>query len=285
MARPIRVFWFVDEQRRTLSRLVAGAAVVTSVAAIAWAATDVSAEEARHVDTKIAGGQLAEDGRFPWMAAITTAEEPDVGYCGGTLIADDVVLTAGHCFDDLSPAELVVRHGDVTLANADSYEIADVVVAEGYDHDLQYDWAVVKLAEPVPGAEPLPLAATDDGDWSTFEVAGWGVTGHTAPSPDLRWAEVPYIDDTECAELNEDGGFFPKTQLCAGELDGEEVNACPVDSGGPLMAKVDGRTVLAGIVSWGSDCHGTPEPGVYASVGAQIDDIEAAVDEVDGGRR
>lgn len=151
-----------------MSRLVAGVAVVTSAVAVVWAATDVSAEEARDVEPKIAGGQLAEDGRFPWMAAITTAE--------------------------------------------------------GYDHDLQYDWAVVKLAEPVPDAEPLPLAATDD----------------------------------------------------------EEVNACPVDSGGPLMAEVDGRTVLAGIVSWGSDCYGTPAPGVHASVGAQIDDIRAAVDEVGG---
>jgi secreted trypsin-like serine protease len=65
--------------------------------------------------------------------------------------------------------------------------------------------------------------------------------------------------------------------MCAGVLDeGAEVNACPADSGGPLVAEIDGEPVLAGIVSWGSDCYADPDPGVYASVGAQIDDIAIA---------
>jgi secreted trypsin-like serine protease len=273
-------------RRRQLARL--GAIAAAGIGAAALAVTPAAAfaeapEPDSDVEAKIVGGQPADEGQFPWMAAITTREDPDVGYCGGSLIADDLVLTAGHCFGDNGIADLVVRHGDVTLAEADTYAIEDVIVAEGFDHDLEHDWAVVELAEPVPDAEPIPLATADDDDWTSFEVAGWGVTGHTAPSPVLRWAEVPYITDAECGEIAEaeEWEYFPQTQMCAGVLEaGAEVNACPVDSGGPLMAEVDGETVVAGIVSWGSDCYAAPEAGVYASVGAQIDDIAIAVEQL-----
>jgi secreted trypsin-like serine protease len=268
-------------RRKQLMRLGATAAAGIGAAALAVATTGAFAEEPEpksDVETKIVGGDKAEEGQFPWMAAITTLEEPDVGYCGGSLITEDLVLTAGHCFDDNAIADLVVRHGDATLADADTYAITDVLIAEGYDHDLKHDWAVVKLAEPVPDADPIPLVTADDDDWTDFQIAGWGVQGHTAPSPELLWAEVPYINDADCTELAGESGFIPETQMCAGVLEeGAEVNSCPADSGGPLMAEVDGETFLAGIVSWGSDCYAEPDPGVYASVGAQIDGIATAV--------
>lgn len=267
-------------RRKQLVRLGAMAAAGLGAASLALAPVGAFAEEPEpksDVETKIVGGDEAREGQFPWMVAITTREEPDMGYCGGSLIGEDLVLTAGHCFDDNAITELVVRHGDVTLAEADTYAIEQVLVAREYDHDLKHDWAVVKLADPVPDAEPIWLATADDDDWTEFQIAGWGVQGHTAPSPELLWAEVPYIDDAACAELVGDSGFIPETQMCAGVLDdGAEVNSCPADSGGPLVAEIDGETVLAGIVSWGSDCYADPDPGVYASVGAQIDDIAIA---------
>lgn len=269
-------------RRKQLVRLGAIAAAGLGAAALVASTTGAFAEEPEpksDAETKIVGGEVAEEGQYPWMVSLTWTED-DAHFCGGSLIAEDLVLTAGHCFDDATAADIEIRHGDVTHAETDTYAIEDYLVAPGYDHDLKHDWAVVKLAEPITGAETIALATADDDDWTSFEVAGWGVTGHTPTSPVLRRAEVPYITDAECGEIAEaeEWGFLPETQMCAGVLEeGAEVNACPADSGGPLMAEVDGETVLAGLVSFGSDCYATPDAGVYASVGAQIDDIAIAV--------
>jgi secreted trypsin-like serine protease len=267
--------------RKRTARIGAVAAAALGAAALALSTTGAFADEAEDEFTpRIVGGDVADEGQFPWMVSLTWTED-DAHFCGGTLIQDDLVLTAGHCFDDVAAAaDIEVRHGDVTHAETDAYAVEEWLVAEGYDHELEHDWAVLKLAEPVPDAAILPLATSDDDDWTEFRIAGWGVTGHTGTSPDLRWAEVPYISDAECGELAEaqEWGFFPRTQMCAGVLEeGAEVNACPADSGGPLMAEVDGETVVAGLVSFGSDCFAEPDAGVYASVGAQIDDIAIAV--------
>jgi trypsin len=266
---------------KRIARIGAVAAAGLGAAALALSTTGAFAGEPEgDIETKIVGGEKAAEGQFPWMVSLTW-KEGDEHFCGGTLIDDDLVLTAGHCFDDVAGGDIEIRHGDVTHAQADVYAVDDWIVAPGFDHDLKHDWAVVRLAEPVPDAQTLPLATADDDDWTDFQVAGWGAQGHTGPSPDLLWAEVPYIDDAACGEMAaaEEWSFYPETQMCAGVLEaGAEVNACPGDSGGPLMAELDGETVVAGLVSFGSDCFARPDAGVYASVGAQIDDINAAIE-------
>jgi secreted trypsin-like serine protease len=46
--------------------------------------------------SKIIGGILATAGQFPWQAGLYLDGS---GFCGGSLISSNVVLTAGHCVD------------------------------------------------------------------------------------------------------------------------------------------------------------------------------------------
>jgi secreted trypsin-like serine protease len=45
---------------------------------------------------RIIGGNLATSGQFKYQVAVLTDGNR---FCGGSLIADNVVLTAGHCVD------------------------------------------------------------------------------------------------------------------------------------------------------------------------------------------
>lgn len=44
--------------------------------------------------SRIVGGQDAEKGEFPWMVSLT---RHGGHFCGGTIISNKFVMTAGHC--------------------------------------------------------------------------------------------------------------------------------------------------------------------------------------------
>ena len=76
----------------------------------------------------VVGGAIADPGRYPYVVSLQLekildepvgndgADVSDVHTCGGTLIAMDVVLTAGHCgYEELQPPVITNAQGSVDV--------------------------------------------------------------------------------------------------------------------------------------------------------------------------
>ncbi|HWU90857.1 MAG TPA: trypsin-like serine protease, partial [Kofleriaceae bacterium] len=99
----------------------------------------------------IAGGFEVPRGRWPDAVAVLLRD----GVCTGTLIAPDLVLTAGHCIDGI-PVEVAL---DTTDYGAPGGERIRVAWARAYpDWPYRYDVGVVVLQHPAR-QRPRRLAA------------------------------------------------------------------------------------------------------------------------------
>src|ERR1041385_2892033 len=67
------------------------------------------------LDEPVVGGTTSKPGAWPDVVAVLTM---DGGLCTGTLLAEDVVLTAGHCTEP-GVAEVIVGNVDLSQPGGD----------------------------------------------------------------------------------------------------------------------------------------------------------------------
>lgn len=223
---------------------------------------------------------------------IRSDKERKVSFCTGSIIAEDIVVTAAHCLRDQTakisvvfnapyghwskqfPIAGYVRH-EVYLANEEADKAADHSKSDEADEDLVdiADIALLKLSAPLPeGYFPvdLPPSSLSIDPETLVTIAGYGIHKRFEdgtlgfPSEDLRSAEVPYLEE------------HGKLELKVGAKDGKA--ACMGDSGGPLLAKVDGKTYLWGELGRASySCTGR---ALYTRVDRYLDWIKVKSEEL-----
>jgi secreted trypsin-like serine protease len=260
------------------------AASVTLLGAVLAARS--SAQAAAGPAIRIVGGENVSEQQGPAytaMAALVLSDQvyqgsdADRQFCGGSLIAAQVVLTAAHCVLDSSGATVTVSDIEVVLGKRDlaapsggeHLAVARIQVPASYRRTRSPDVAVVTLASP-SAQTPIGLVSRSV-DWrpgTRSRVAGWGLTREGGkPSHVLRHVSIPILRGADCRRAY--GSSFRSTSmLCAGALKGGK-DSCQGDSGGPLMVRgQDRQLLLAGVVSWGNGCARRGFPGIYARVGA-----------------
>merc|ERR1712168_1282510 len=143
----------------------------------------------------IIGGVDAGHGEFPWQISLRVPYEPPFqilkGHiCGGTLIGNQYVLSAAHCFYDKSDKlrkknDFTVRVGEWHQNSNDGTEkdfaISEIHIHENYDPiSVSNDIALIKLAKPVDfssdyaGPACLPPAGKDYRGSQNCILSGWG---------------------------------------------------------------------------------------------------------------
>merc|ERR1719410_2091815 len=86
---------------------------------------------------RIVGGTEASPGEFPHQIALLRGGVGGSLMCGGSLVAPDMVVTAGHCCDGQSAHRLGVRVGNHHLyeddADQEDFQVSKVILHEDYD--------------------------------------------------------------------------------------------------------------------------------------------------------
>ena len=228
----------------------------------------------------IVGGTAVPNGKYPFMVYIELYRNGKrSGFCGGSLIDRDSVLTAAHCFDPPVPKTAFLTVGVTDRRQLNQDQIRRVVFKDSYRHpryksqkNSSYDVAVLKLDRAVTGIQPIKVATANQNNLETpgrkLTAAGWGVSreGGKGPLNRMREVSIPVVSDARAKRayvpLPPRDTYFPSLMVAAGKK-GKSV--CFGDSGGPLFDS--GSRTQVGITSHGAGgCARARYPAVYTEV-------------------
>jgi secreted trypsin-like serine protease len=217
---------------------------------------------------KIANGDNCDVSQSPVALVLAKTRNGGISTCSGTVISPTAILTAAHCV--INPGDPIV---DVLVAvPAGVGAISDgTITSVRYDSRytplpsgaLVYDQAVIRTSFDT-GANPVPMLGSDSiSPGEEITVFGYGLD-------EQGRGVLDRINDRDYEKLLKAGTMIvdalnPVRLVFSSSFDSSGQSACPGDSGGPAIVKRGGRSVVGGIVSYGSS--GNCQSGSYVAFG------------------
>ncbi|XP_013394674.1 limulus clotting factor C-like [Lingula anatina] len=252
----------------------------------------------------ITNGNVTEIGQWPWQVALyrQTVDKGMALICGGVLLNENWIVTAGHCVVEpgtafvASTASFRIKLGkyyrDDSLDDefVQTFQVEEIHLHPSFE-PLSLDADIALMRVPDPGAvftdRVRPVCMTDVVSSDTRVkagnrgvVTGWGKNENGLYSDELMQAVIPVVDSQVCEEsyVTYADLAMPVTSymFCGGYAEGQ-FDACSGDSGGPYVFPSGTgdslRWYLEGLVSWGSPdgCGKANQYGGYTRVSRFID--------------
>jgi len=265
-----------------------------SIARVVGDDDGIATERSGWRDLVVGGHEAAED-RYSYVVSLQLGGRH---FCGGSLVARDVVLTAAHCRQGGGYDVVLGRHdlrdsdGEVIPVKREAYHPNNN--AEETDNDFM----LLFLERPSRARNVGLVRLNSDGSVpSAGQQAtdmGWGDTRIEEEihvnSDVLRRVYLSVLSNEDC-DSTEGWYYDPATGWTFGSTDNYITDnmlctwaykrgSCQGDSGGPLVVRGrdgPGSDLQIGISSWMIDCASDDFPGVYARVSRAYDWIEREV--------
>uniref|UniRef100_A0A452TC66 Serine protease 45, pseudogene n=1 Tax=Ursus maritimus TaxID=29073 RepID=A0A452TC66_URSMA len=216
---------------------------------------------------------------WPWEVSLRLENEH---ICGGALIELNWVVTAAHCIQGTKEYSVILGTSKLKPLQAALIPVKDIIMHPKFwgRTFIMGDVALLHLHSPATFTkyvQPicLPEPSYDLKVGTQCWVTGWGqvkqrFSGNSTLTAELQEAEVFIMDNKKCDQIYRKRSPIPHIvplvlgdMVCATNY-GE--NLCSGDSGGPLACEVEGRWILAGVLSWEKACARAENPGVYSRV-------------------
>ena len=223
----------------------------------------------------IVGGSDVPVGRWPDAVAIFGT----AGSCTGTLIAPDLVLTAGHCAA-INPTHIIANTIDYSKTGGIHINVAKTTAYPNWKDS--YDVAVIELVAPIQGIEPRKLgmactmASFTRSEAPAVHLVGFGSTSLDGTASNSKLLEaMTDVTDPLCM----DGRGCKKALAPGGEFVAGgtgTADSCFGDSGGPVYLDTANGAVAIASVSRGVDGAATAcgGGGIYVRTDKVVDWIE-----------
>ena len=232
----------------------------------------------QHQRLRIFGGGASLPGLWPWQVALTVN---GLLHCGGSLIAEDWVVTAAHCIyhrltrKRYSKIKVHLGVHDITSEMKDPHvqriDSKEIVAHPNFnwrtfDSDLaliQLKWKanITDYVRPVCLPNKQQRRKVTPGAMGV--MLGWGLTEGDKPTAELRQVYMPVVGHSNCQKAYEKEAWpVTSNMLCAGYASNTK-DSCKRDSGGGFLFSDSKpgkkkKWFLGGIISWGNPRCGTP---------------------------
>lgn len=227
----------------------------------------------------IIGGKEAAEGAYPECCLVGYLKGNSFHWtCTGILIANNAVLTAGHCFYQDVKYEVALKANSMDrLSKAERISVRKAILHPDYNENTHFNDLSILILEHAAKTAPANLASREElnsalevrlvgfGNTDPLGTTGFGIKREvsipiksirTSPGQDLQQQEYQY-------------GFESDIEFVAG---GEGYDSCTGDSGGPAYIIAGGKLKLAGTTSRSSldSMSSCGDGGIYSRVDSQL---------------
>lgn len=233
-------------------------------------------QAAAETNEAVIGGAVSPAGKWPDCAAILFSGQQA---CTGTLIAPNVVMTAGHCVIGGPAPDHVLVGANVLSRPQDGETLAVQKAIEYPSSQTSIDVGILLLSQSSTKVTPRPIGSGwerfDIKNAASVQIVGWGATDKQAMVyPDNQMEATTTITDYNCTtSLGCNTPAKPDGEMGVG---GMGIDTCPGDSGGPVYLTTDAGTYVIGVTSRSYDnaTYACSEGGIYERPDKIVDWID-----------
>ncbi|KAJ2856968.1 hypothetical protein FB639_006046, partial [Coemansia asiatica] len=214
------------------------------------------------MNKRIVGGAAVPEGKYKFAVHLTIKSSTTEYLCGGSLLANNLVVTAAHCMVDTDtnsvyePTQVTVCYGSVNVNKMSCTGARNITVNNQYNPETYTnDIALIQISPLKDSFSTVKIYTGELPEGTELITMGWGKTSDTSsvlPSTLMR-TTIKVGDASTCKLADSSYKSANGPEICSVNALTPGRDSCSGDSGSPTVIEINGQDYLAGLTSTGVD--------------------------------